>query len=469
MSKNYNLSYSKNILSLACSALKILNQYNCLANNKTSLFYKIVNSDINDRNLTILSDSLPKDGNSPNIFEALKFLLLSKDSLVAEKVYFSRNISFIREEEIFNKNNDIVIIYDQRSPSIDKDHYENLGFCLTFSINVSETTMIDYTQGVKEVTEWKFYQKSHPGYIYCFWRINSQASQQQFNEESKEIMQSHSPRTLSLNLPNTPINPNYKGLPNLGNTCYLNSVLHILKWTEGFASLIQLSRTPPIPQLFAVLSIMNTTQGIENPLRTLISSLNKTFKDFHIKKNHDAKELFTVLIGEIEENITNLFCIVVHKTLHCHHNERYSIDHAEEITEKFLFLCVPYGDVESYFIRLGEDQWFEGENSLRCKRSNTLKRARISTNKIDFPSNLAIYVPPSESRNENIKTSFIQEDNLYLLYGVIAYNPYILHYFSYVLIENNWIKFDDETVTYEAPRLDFAYLLFYKATFLLAD
>ncbi len=89
-----------------------------------------------------------------------------------------------------------------------------------------------------------------------------------------------------------------RGIPNLGNTCYINSILQCLRYSKELVYLLKSHNTDNDSALVASLVELFYAEAPIQNLYTLIRELGKT-REFKIMKQCDAHELLIYLIDSL--------------------------------------------------------------------------------------------------------------------------------------------------------------------------
>lgn len=89
-----------------------------------------------------------------------------------------------------------------------------------------------------------------------------------------------------------------KGLPNMGNTCYINSILQCLRYSKPFVFQLRelvVTRDTPLVQSFVDLLFAGATRVT---LNTFVSQLSLANKEFSLLRQCDAHELFLFIVDK---------------------------------------------------------------------------------------------------------------------------------------------------------------------------
>lgn len=306
-----------------------------------------------------------------------------------------------------------------------------------------------------------------------------------------------------------------KGLDNLGNTCYMNSVLQSLYSIKEFRDYIMKSKSP---------------KALHTSIRKLFSSMNRqtgqvskspeefwnTFTDykpiFKGRQQHDAQEFLRYIIDGIHEEVNKaihrrksknivkkvysakeaqkqfilyvddselvqLFVGQLRSTIQCKHclNQSHSWDHFWDLS-----LSIPEkegeSDINECLNNYTEVEVMDKDCQPFC---DNCKQRRESLKKLNFerlPIILIIQLKKfgnngqKITKNVRINEYLVINGTNYSLFAVIShwgstcssghYNNYCKYY------GNQWIFFDDDTVRKEdnidLNNMTGAYILFYR-------
>ncbi|CAG9316445.1 unnamed protein product [Blepharisma stoltei] len=252
------------------------------------------------------------------------------------------------------------------------------------------------------------------------------------------------------------------GIPNFGNTCYLNSVLQILASTPEFSKCLnpdfELSGT-----LLTIIKMINkySDTNFQPEINSLLKIIQQSYSDFTLGRQNDSKEIFVIIIdkcSEINENLKDLFFIRKDETIICENG------HIEKKEEVETLLLIPQNfnkDISGFIDILEQKSDFSGENKLYCSTCNSLKDASI-TSKYKLPKFLVFYFPGENPKKRNIKESETFKDKEYELYGIISFYPSYRHYIAFTLDGGIWREYNDISVTEKKPDYYYTYMAFYR-------
>ncbi|CAG9314298.1 unnamed protein product [Blepharisma stoltei] len=253
------------------------------------------------------------------------------------------------------------------------------------------------------------------------------------------------------------------GLPCIGNSCYMNSVLQILASTEGFDGIISTIKIPLFSSLANVLQIIKSKSehNLSLHLSQFKNALGSEFSMLQGWRQNDPKNLFQIIVSKLTEQkpAFNLFLIQLEKILICRSHEAVIKNENMSI---FMVDTSKKRNMQSYVDELKNPESFKGANALYCDRCGCLRDMVIETKHIETSANLVFYLFPSAYF---IPDSHIYiENNDYTLYGVICYKASGCYSaFTYCEAGSTWIEYSCSKIApVDLPDFRYVCMLFYK-------
>lgn len=259
--------------------------------------------------------------------------------------------------------------------------------------------------------------------------------------------------------------------PNLGNTCYLNSVLQCLVYNPALKNL-DASGNEIVAELNKITSLVDTTENSENlaimyNLRDLIKIL--PFKRF---EQQDAHECIMILLDAILPFIKPEYYGQTQTNIDCQQCETVT-----SIYEDFNCLNLTVSTEPSNLTDMLL-KYFEKEHITnyceKCKSLNNYDK-KVSLNRL--AKNLIIVLKRYTFTGSKLITK-IDIDNVlkikenvsgevktYTLCSTINHfgNLYNGHYTNFVCINGKWFYIDDQLVRVENFNSENVYVLFYSS------
>ncbi|CAG9314290.1 unnamed protein product [Blepharisma stoltei] len=251
------------------------------------------------------------------------------------------------------------------------------------------------------------------------------------------------------------------GLPNIGNTCYMNSLIQIFASATEFVEYIKtFSSDKLFLSLSQIIELMQSNSDdyfIGPHIIELKNILSEEYSMFIGSSENDAKELFAIISDKVENR--DLFTIVKNQSFTCK-----LFQHKEYNEDCSNFIIIPVNkqnDIENYFKEIKELKIYSGENQLNCTNCGKLRETIMKTESIQWPKILAIYMPNYQSSSKIPDSLRIDYNNLYSIFGVICY--YGNHFIAFTKNnQNEWEKYNDSLVSKMDPDWNRLYLAFYK-------
>ena len=252
------------------------------------------------------------------------------------------------------------------------------------------------------------------------------------------------------------------GLPNFGNTCYINSIIQCLRYQRNFVKLLKdykYDNDTEFHKDFIDLMFANASNEV---LQSFIQLLSEENKEFALWKQCDSHELFIFLIDSFYEKhtIENPFQGEYMQTITC-----LKCFHISSTKQKFNSLSLPINE-EKNTEELIQD--FEKEENViyqceKCNHTQCQKKIKVHT----YPSTLVIQLKRFNG-TDKIDTP-IKLDN-FLSYKLTAVcnhsgNTSSGHYTAAVKKSNSYMMISDnvcQELSVLPEKSNFPYLLFFE-------
>mmetsp|Transcript_1865 Transcript_1865/g.4253 ORF Transcript_1865/g.4253 Transcript_1865/m.4253 type:complete len:554 (-) Transcript_1865:1337-2998(-) len=300
------------------------------------------------------------------------------------------------------------------------------------------------------------------------------------------------------------------GLQNLGNTCFMNSVLQCLAHTPPLAEAVLSGRAQcpptsnssddPLAITLAHIKRVFTAHGIVRPSGQ-VKVLRTVNKRFRPGRQEDSHEYLRCLLDALHEAclkpfkpkppphlaattfINRIFGARLRSRIKCH-----GVDYESSTYEAFMDLSLEINRAATITRALQHftaKETLDGDNKYRCPKNNKLVRAEKQITIEEAPNVLTIHLkrfqfggmgskitkPVNYDKEMNLQPFMSQPDcgpQWYDLYGVLVHLGHSVHsghYYCFVRAGNGmWHKCDDTSVGQCSERTALgqqAYILFY--------
>jgi ubiquitin C-terminal hydrolase len=269
------------------------------------------------------------------------------------------------------------------------------------------------------------------------------------------------------------------GIPNLGNTCYLNSMLQIIIRNPFLKEILLSKQLISNDEIIKVLRILirsvyqnnkheknriPTRKNIENLIYQIYSNLLTLNSNYQTHISYDALVFFRDLINILIEDKT-LDTFIKSKIKHIFFGERLNsffcnnCGKIEEFSETFLDLnlkthlkdenisnnfkgLISKDNFHSISFLLSQNFLDEILENFYCEKCDKSVDVRIIKQLTKIPLTVAISTSiPYE--NFHYENQLMIGENSYKLQGMVLYNKLTQHYISKILINQKFYFFND--------------------------
>jgi ubiquitin C-terminal hydrolase len=254
----------------------------------------------------------------------------------------------------------------------------------------------------------------------------------------------------------------FKGIQNLGNTCFMNSIFQSLAHTKEFMKILrndnQISQA-----LNSVLVSLYTEDNTSQRVQIFINEISKLNPIWRDKKPHDCKEFLVFLFNSLPDHQTNIFSWIFEKKLVIGCGM-----HNETLKEKKIFFTIyslrPEAITNSIDQKIKPNKY----HGYFCTKCNTEFSCKETWEVIKKPQIFIFYIEPNKSKPTNLREI---EDIMYggclltLYAAVISIEMNIRHFIAICKENSGWIIYnDDRVLPYKAKSIEGLYMLFYKSS-----
>mgnify|MGYP006081220351 CR=1 FL=1 len=242
-----------------------------------------------------------------------------------------------------------------------------------------------------------------------------------------------------------------KGIPNLGNTCYINSILQCLRYTKDLVYMLKPHDTESDTTLVQSCIELLYADAPNKYLYSLVKELGKT-PEFKVMRQCDAHELFLYLIDMIftEIKFKNPFEGSMKSTITCTKCKHKSITKYPYITVSVQIPSTGTHRIEELMEEFSREEVMDDIECEKCqKKQRSFKKLEIIPAQVvvihlkRFQGNRKIHSPVAFSEELNIAGS------KYYLYATCNHSgdTYGGHYTAACMkLDGSWYICNDQNI-----------------------
>lgn len=233
-------------------------------------------------------------------------------------------------------------------------------------------------------------------------------------------------------------------LLNIGNTCYLNSILQFF-FNSNFDE--PLNKTQSGLAFYKITNAVQNTKdsSMFNP-KPLLEYLNWNSK-FDFGRPHDAHEAFMYLVDKVGDSKfkgeTIDFMHTISSPFEQYFKKQIFVSLEIAVTSNSFSKCI-----ENHFLTEKIDDWKDSKQRtrslLKITKINSLPEKLIFVLRQPIHTKFKVQLPYLIDLNKFCVSK--SKSNKYVIKGFIVHKS--SHYYTLIFKNNKWIKYDDDIITF---------------------